>query len=79
MSRTRISTTVDGEMLERAREIDVSRTDSQVIDAALDALLRHHRRHEIDRTYSAAYADQPLNDSDDWGDLDGFRSSAAAT
>lgn len=78
MARTRVSTTVDDELLSRARKLIGARSDAALLDQALDALLERHRQAEIDRAYSA-YDDHPLHEADEWGDLASFRSSAAAS
>ena len=79
MSRTRISTTVDDDLLTRARTLRAGANDSTLIDAALAALLDHHRSAEIDAAYNVAYANHPLDEDDEWGDLASFRAGAAAT
>ena len=79
MSRTRISTTVDGDLLTRARALRAGSNDSTLIDDALAALLARHRSAEIDARYKVAYADRPLDEADEWGDLASFRAGAAAT
>ena len=78
MPRTRISTTVDHELLSRARAAPSGSTDAQMVDEALEALLARDRRAEIDATY-AAYDVQPVAEADAWGDLLSFRRAAAAT
>lgn len=78
MARTRVSTTVDDELLTRARRATGARSDSALLDSALGALLDKHRRAEIDRSY-AAYDDHPIDEVDEWGDLGSFRSAAAAS
>jgi Arc/MetJ family transcription regulator len=78
MARTRVSTTVDDGLLTRAREVTGARSDAALFDQALDALLGHHRRAEIDEAY-AAYDEQPVDEADEWGDLASFRSAAAAS
>jgi hypothetical protein len=78
MSRTRLSTTVDADLLERARHVRSGVTDAALIDAALTALLAHHRAAELDATYSA-YDEHPLDEPDEWGDLASFRRAAAAS
>jgi Arc/MetJ family transcription regulator len=78
MARTRVSTTVDDELLTRAREVTGARSDSVLFDQALDALVDIHRREEIDRAY-AAYDEHPVDEADEWGDLGSFRSAAAAS
>jgi hypothetical protein len=79
MSRTRLSTTVDAELLHRARALNASQTDATLIDEALAALLARHRAAETDALYDAAYGALPLNEPDAWGDLASFREGAAAT
>ena len=79
MGRTRISTTVDGDLLTRARALRAGSNDSTLIDDALAALLARHRSAEIDARYKVAYADRPLDEADEWGDLASFRAGAAAT
>ena len=78
MARTRVSTTVDGALLEQARTATGAVTDAALFDQALDALLRQYRRAEVDASY-AAYDDVPLNAPDEWGDLASFRDAATAS
>lgn len=78
MSRVRVSTTVDAELLEQARSIGVGSTDAALLDQALHALLARHRASEIDAAYSA-YDERPLDEPDEWGDLASFREAAAAS
>lgn len=78
IARTRVSTTVDDELLTRAREVTGAHSDSVLFDRALDALLAPHRPAEIDGAY-AAYDEHPLDEADEWGDLASFRSAAAAS
>lgn len=73
MPRSRISTTVDGALLERARRARANATDAQLIDEALAALLARDRAAEIDAAYAAAYDEHPLDEHDEWGDLASFR------
>jgi len=77
--RKRISTTVDGTLLEDARSIGVGVNDAELLDAALRALLRDHRRVEIDDAYASAYEEFPIDEPDEWGDLSSFRDAAATT
>lgn len=79
MSRTRISTTVDGDLLERARSIGAGANDAELIDAALAALLAAHRRVEVDDRYAEAYNEHPPETPDEWGDLASFRDAASAS
>ena len=78
MPRIRVSTTVDEEMLTEARRLQGETTDAALIDEALRALLARHRAGEIDTAY-AAYDEQPIDQPDEWGDLESFRAAAAAT
>ncbi len=78
MARTRVSTTVDQELLESARRTLATLTDAALLDQALTALLDRHRAVEIDATY-AAYDEHPFEEADAWGDLASFREAAAAS
>lgn len=79
MARTRISTTVDADLLAEARRSHGGSSDAELIDEALAALLARHRRAEIDRAYEEAYSSQPIDEPDEWGDLASFRSATSAT
>jgi hypothetical protein len=74
----RISTTVDEELLARARQLRTDSTDAALIDAALGALLAQQRAADIDAAY-AIYDERPLEEPDEWGDLASFRDAAAAS
>jgi len=76
MGRVRISTTVDRTLLDSARRARASSTDAQLVDEALAALLARDRAAEIDAAYTAAYAEHPLDEPDEWGDLSSFRDAA---
>jgi Arc/MetJ family transcription regulator len=78
MARTRVSTTVDENLLARVRQALAPLTDAAMLDQALTALLNHHRAAEIDAAY-AAYDERPLEEPDAWGDLASFREAAAAS
>ena len=78
MARTRVSTTVDENLLASARRTLSPLTDAALLDQALTALLDRHRAAEIDAAY-AAYDEHPLGESDAWGDLASFREAAAAS
>ena len=78
MARTRISTTVDAELLATARQVRRGLTDSALIEEALAALLARRRAAEIDAAY-VAYEAHPLDEADEWGDLASFRSAASAS
>ncbi|MFN0091615.1 MAG: DUF2191 domain-containing protein [Acidimicrobiales bacterium] len=73
MARVRLSTTVDRSLLEQARRARSAASDAELIDEALAALLARDRAAEIDAAYAAAYADHPLDEPDEWGDLASFR------
>ena len=78
MARVRVSTTVDEQLLARARQARSELTDSALIDEALGALLARNRAAEIDAAY-AAYDRFPLAAEDEWGDLASFRRAAGAS
>lgn len=77
MAKVRISTTVDADLLARARGVHAGRTDASMLEAALQALLREHREGEVDRAYLEAYRDSPVDTRDEWGDLSSFLDAAA--
>lgn len=76
MARTRISTTVDADLLARARRSRSGAADSVLIDEALRSLLARQRAAEVDASY-ATYDEQPLEEGDEWGDLASFRDAAS--
>lgn len=78
MARVRLSTTVDADLLARARGVGVGPTDAALIDEALSAFLARHRASEIDAAYGA-YDEHPLDEPDEWGDLASFREGASAS
>jgi hypothetical protein len=78
MTRVRVSTTVDEELLENARRVCKGKPDSVLIDEAFGALLTRHRAAEVDASY-AAYDEHPLEEPDEWGDLASFREAASAS
>lgn len=75
MARTRLSTTVDRDLLEDARRTRSGVNDAELIDEALAALLTQHRAAEIDAAYAMAYAAHPIEETDEWGDLESFRAA----
>ncbi len=79
MSRLRVSTTVDGDLLTRARRLRSGVTDAALLDEALTALVAQHRAAEVDAAYAVAYDVHPLDEPDEWGDLASFRQAAGAT
>ena len=78
MTRVRLSTTVDEQLLEDARSVHEGKPDSIVIDDALAALLARHRSAQVDAAY-AAYDEHPLAEQDEWGDLATFREAAGTS
>lgn len=77
MARTRLSTTVNRDLLEHARRTRIGVNDAELIDEALGALVAQHRAAEIDAAYAVAYATHPIEEPDEWGDLDSFRTAVA--
>jgi hypothetical protein len=78
MTRIRVSTTVDEDLLVNARRLRSKLTDAALLDEALRALVARHRATEIDTAYSV-YERHPLDEPDEWGDLASFRDSSAAS
>ncbi len=78
MARVRVSTTVDGDLLENARRSRRGLNDAALLDAALEALLARERAAELDASYQA-YDETPLDTADEWGDLASFREAAASS
>ena len=71
MSRIRISTTVDEDLLERARRSGAWHSVAAMVDAALEALVAAHREAQIDAAYEA-YDHCPIDAPDAWGSLTDF-------
>lgn len=78
MGRTRLSTTVDAQLLDAARRIHSASTDAALVDEALAALLARYRSAEVDAGY-AAYDQHPVDEPDAWGDLGSWRRVAGAS
>ena len=78
MSRIRLSTTVDADLLSEARRVHSGTTDAALIDDALRALMVRHRSMEIDAAY-VAYDEHPIGEPDEWGDLDSWRRAAGVS
>jgi hypothetical protein len=78
MSRVRVSTTVDGELLASARRLRSKLSDAALLDEALGALVAQHRASEIDTAYRR-YDRVPLDEPDEWGNLESFRRAAGAS
>ena len=64
MSRVRVSTTVDGDLLSEARRIRVQSNDATLIDEALRSFIASNRSSEVDAAYSA-YDQFPIDVPDD--------------
>ena len=71
MGRRRVSTTVDNDLLDRARRLEEWPNDAAMMDAALDALVGRYREAVIDTAYEA-YDRLPLDEPDEWADLASF-------
>ncbi|WP_226346387.1 antitoxin MazE5 [Agilicoccus flavus] len=78
MPKVRVSTTVDEHLLAEARAAHGGGSDASLLEAALNELLRGHRRAEIDAAYARAYRDHPLDETDAWGDLGAWHESVSA-
>jgi hypothetical protein len=78
MARTRLSTTVDADLLADARRVRSGLTDAALVDEALQPLLARQCAAEVDVSY-AAYDEHPLDEPDTGGDLTSFREAAAAS
>ncbi|MDQ3952152.1 MAG: DUF2191 domain-containing protein [Actinomycetota bacterium] len=78
MPRVRISTTVDEQLLKTVRRLRAGVPDSVLVEEAFAALVARNRAAEIDAGY-AAYDKEPLDTSDEWGDLASFRAAAAGS
>jgi post-segregation antitoxin (ccd killing protein) len=78
MARARVSTTVDGDLLNDARALREGLNDAALLDEALSALLARHRAAWTDASY-AAYDEHPIDEPDEWGDLGSFRDAAGTS
>lgn len=78
MARVRVSTTVDEQLLARARHARSELNDSALLDIALEALLARERAAELNASYEA-YDAVPIDSTDDWGDLASFREAAGGS
>jgi hypothetical protein len=78
MSRERVSTTVDSELLASARALRAWSNDASLLDAALGSLVTDYRATEIDASYRA-YDDHPMDEADEWGDLESFVEAAGSS
>lgn len=79
MTRARISTTVDGEVLDDLRRLRSGVPDSALVDEALLMLYKALRGEEIDRQIREAYARHPLDEPDEWGSLAAWVEAAGKT
>lgn len=79
MTKVRVSTTVDADLLARARLAHGATTDASLLEAALSALLEARRRVEVDAAYDRTYAAAPATEPDAWGDLASWRERAASS
>jgi hypothetical protein len=64
-------------LLGEARKAHPHQPDDVLFDAALAALIAHSCPVRVD-DYSA-YDSHPIDEADEWGDLESFRSAVAAT
>lgn len=78
MTRVRVSTTVDGDLLAESRARRAGLNDAALLDAALAALVHASRAVEIEADH-ADYDDHPLDEADGWGDLAAFPRAAASS
>ncbi len=78
MKRIRLSTTVDSELLGRARRLRSGITDAALIDEALESLLARYRSAQLDASY-VAYDEHPAEEPDAWGDLASWRRAAGGS
>lgn len=69
MPRIRVSTTVDGELIEKARGYREGVKDADLLDEALGLLVAQERRIEIDRALTEGYTKHPVDEPDRWGVL----------
>ena len=60
-------------LLAQARRLLAGKKDAELLDEALRELVRTNREAEIDAAYARAYAEHPIDEPDEWGDLDSFR------
>lgn len=74
MARVRVSTTVDADLLDAARRGRELR-QCELLEEALRALVARDRAIEIDDRYEA-YDTHPLDEPDEWGDLESWHSAA---
>jgi hypothetical protein len=69
MARIRVSTTVDDHLITEARRLLAGKKDAEILDEALHGLVRSYREAEIDAAYARAYTEHPIDEPDEWGDL----------
>lgn len=78
MTRVRLSTTVDSDLLAEARRLRSQSNDSMLLEEALRSLVARNRSVEIDAAYGS-YDLYPIDSHDEWGSLGEFRNAAAAS
>ena len=66
MGGTRLSTSVDENVLQTAGRVRSGDTDAAMIDQALRALMARHRSAEVEASYTA-YDEHPLDEPDECG------------
>lgn len=76
MSKVRISTTVDADLLGQARACLAGAKDAVVMERALGALIAQHREAEFDRRIDVGYGQVEYERPDAWGDLHTFLEAA---
>ena len=74
MPRVRISTTVNGTLLDQARSTLPDLNDAALLDRALSALCDEHRAAEVDRSYRV-FDETPLDTGRRMGELGGLSGS----
>jgi hypothetical protein len=76
MAKQRLSTTVDEELLSRARQLQPGTSDASLVERALTALLAQHDRVATDTADARADEEHPVDEPDEWGDLASFGEAA---
>lgn len=79
MRRTVINASVDTSLLDAVRQGHRDRTDAELLEAGLSALLPTLPVELLEQRYAAAYSAHPIDEPDAWGDLESFRRAAAST
>lgn len=76
MPQRMVTGSIDADLLGQARGVHAGLTDSELIEAALQALIREHPDGEVDLAYLRAYREVPVEAQDAWGDLTAFLDAA---